>query len=425
MLSSFYDYFDTYLYDFYSYLGFAHSRSIDYANYSELLIALVLSVILFYLVRYLLRAIVHRIISKTSNEWDDLLLKFKVLHYASYLAPAYLIDYSIDHILADLPSLLSTLKLMLDIYITIIIAITLSALINVLTKIVEVVAKNKRLPLKGFSQVLKMLVYIVTAIIIFSYLLGKQPGAIFAGLGAASAIILLIFKDTILGFVGGIQLAALDMVKEGDWISLPKHNADGTVIDISLTTVKVQNWDYTISTIPTYALVSESVKNWRGMEESGGRRIKRSISLDMNSVKFCTPEMIEKFKKYNYLVEYIDKTENQLKVYNEKEKVDSKILVNGRRQTNIGVFRAYLVQYLRSKPEIHNQMTFIVRQLEPTAKGIPMEIYVFSKIQSWVEYEGIQSDIFDHVLAVIPEFDLRVFQEPTGLDFRSISNSKI
>jgi miniconductance mechanosensitive channel len=422
MLNSFYDYFDTYLFEFYQYLGLSHAKSIEYANYSELLIAIVLAVILFFVVRYLLRAIVHQVISKTSNEWDDLLLKFKVFHYASYLAPAYLIDYSVDHILADLPSLLATLKLMLDVYIAIIVAITISAIINVLTKIIEVVVKNKRLPLKGFSQVLKMLVYIVTAIIIFSYLLGKQPGAIFAGLGAASAIILLIFKDTILGFVGGIQLAALDMVKEGDWISLPKHNADGTVIDISLTTVKVQNWDKTISTIPTYALVSESVKNWRGMEESGGRRIKRAINIDMNSVSFTSQEQLERFRKIHVLKEYIEKKEEELLAHNETHKIDNSVLVNGRRQTNLGIFRAYLIEYLRRKPEINGDMTFLVRQLDPSEKGIPMEIYVFSKIQSWAEYEAIQADIFDHVIASIQEFGLRVFQEPSGADFRKLTD---
>lgn len=420
MLHSFYDYFDQYLSQFYTLLGFSESKSLEYANYSELFIALVLSFILFYLVRYLLRAVVHRIIDKTKNEWDDLLLEHKVFHYASYLAPGILIDYSVNHILLDAPGLLAVVKMMIDIYFAIVVTVTISSFISVMANIVVIQSKNKRLPIKGISQVLKIIVYIIMGIIIISFLMGKQPGTILAGLGAASAIILLIFKDAILGFVGGIQLAALDMVKEGDWISLPKHGADGTVIDISLTTVKVQNWDKTISTVPTYSLVSESVKNWRGMEESGGRRIKRSVRLDMTTIKFCTQEMLDKFRSYDFLADYIDATEDELKAYNKKEKVDSKVLVNGRRQTNIGVFRAYLVKYLRSKPEIHEDMTFIVRQLESSEKGLPMEIYIFSKIQSWVEYEALQSDIFDHILAVVPEFDLRVFQEPTGSDFRGV-----
>lgn len=420
MLQAFYDYFDQYLSKFYLFLGFSEEKSLEYADYSELFIAFILAIVLFYLVRYILRVVIHKAISKTKNEWDDLILDHKVLHYASYLAPGLLLDFSVDHILSHAPSLLSTVKLMLDIYFAIIIAITFSSFISVLADIITIKSKNKRLPLKGISQVVKIIVYIIMGIVIVSYMLGKQPGTILAGLGAASAIILLIFKDAILGFVGGIQLAALDMVKEGDWISLPKHGADGTVIDISLTTVKVQNWDKTISTVPTYSLVSESVKNWRGMEESGGRRIKRAIKLDMTTVKFCTQEMIDKFKTYDYLSDYVESTEKVLEEYNKKAKIDSSILVNGRRQTNIGVFRAYLVKYLRSKPEIHDDMTFIVRQLESSEKGIPIEIYVFSRIQSWVEYEALQSDIFDHILAVIPEFDLRVFQEPTGNDFRGV-----
>lgn len=420
MLYSFYDYFDQYLAQFYSYLGFSEDTSMVYANYSELLIAFILSIVFFYLVRFLLRAVVIKAISKTRNQWDDLLLNHKVLHKASYLAPGIVMDYSVDHILSDLPSLLSFVNLTLDIYFAIIAAVIINSIIGVLAHIVSYLTKDKRYPVKGISQVLKIIVYIITTIIIIAFLLGKQPGAILAGLGAASAIIILIFKDAILGFVGGIQLSALDMVKEGDWISLPKHNADGTVIDISLTTVKIQNWDKTISTVPTYSLVTESVKNWRGMEESGGRRIKRSINIDMTTVKFCDQEMIDKFKTYDYLADYVDSTEKQLNEYNEKAKINSGVLVNGRRQTNLGVFRAYLVRYLRSKPEIHNDMTFIVRQLDPSEKGIPMEIYVFSRIQDWVEYEAIQSDIFDHILAAIPEFDLRVFQEPTGSDFRGV-----
>ncbi len=420
MLYSFYDYFDQYLAKFFSYIGFSDEQSIVYANYSELIIALVLAVIFFYLVRFLLRVVVVRTINKSKNQWDDLLLNHKVLHKASYLAPGIIMDYSVDHILANLPGLLNFVNLTLDIYFAVVAAMIVNSIIGVMAHIASYLTKNKRLPIKGISQVLKIIVYIITTIVIISFLLGKEPGAILAGLGAASAIIILIFKDAILGFVGGIQLSALDMVKEGDWISLPKHNADGTVIDISLTTVKVQNWDKTISTVPTYSLVSESVKNWRGMEESGGRRIKRSIKIDMTTVKFCSQEMIDKFKTYDFLAEYVAETEKELDKYNEKAKVNAGVIVNGRRQTNLGVFRAYLVRYLRSKPEIHNNMTFIVRQLDPSEKGIPMEIYVFSKVQDWVEYEAIQSDIFDHILAAIPEFDLKVFQEPTGSDFRGV-----
>ncbi|MBE9483591.1 MAG: mechanosensitive ion channel, partial [Bacteroidetes bacterium] len=230
-------------------------------------------------------------------------------------------------------------------------------------------------------------------------------------------------KDPILGFVGGIQLSANNMVRIGDWIEMPKYGANGTVTDISLTTVKVQNWNKTITTIPTYTLITDYFKNWRGMEESGGRRIKRSINIDMNSIKFCTPEMLERFQKFEYVSEYVEETEKQLTNYNDKKNIDNDILVNGRRQTNIGIFRAYLKGYLRNNPKVHNDMTFLVRQLQPTGDGLPIEVYVFSKDQEWDIYEDNQADIFDHILAVVQEFDLKVFQQPTGRDFSNLNKS--
>ncbi len=423
-MDAFYDYFDPYLIALFKSLGLGDALAVEFGNYSELLIAIVLAVVFFYLVRYILRVIVVRFIEKSKNQWDDILLNHGILHKASYLAPAYFLDISIDSILVDLPGLLSFINLGIDIYYAVIISMVINSFIGIVASGIIAKSKENSVAIKGVSQVLKIIVYIVMAIVIISFLVGKEPGAILAGLGAASAIILLIFKDTILGFVGGLQLSAYDMVKEGDWLSLPKHGADGTVIDISLTTVKVQNWDKTISTIPTYSLVTESVKNWRGMENSGGRRIKRAVKLDMTSVKFCSPEMLDRFGKIDYLKDYLSKTENKLETYNKKENIDNKVLVNGRRQTNIGVFRAYLVAYLRHMPDIHDDMTFIVRQMEPSSTGVAMEVYVFSKIQSWVEYEAIQSDIFDHILAVIPEFDLRVFQEPTGADLKGVFQSR-
>jgi miniconductance mechanosensitive channel len=228
----------------------------------------------------------------------------------------------------------------------------------------------------------------------------------------------LVFKDPILGFVGGIQLTTNDMLRIGDWIEMPKYNADGTVIDISITTVKVQNWDKTITTIPTYSLVTDSYRNWRGMEDSGARRIKRHILIDMSSIKFCTPEMLEEFSKYEYVKDYIRRTEDNIQEYNKKRNIDPKVLVNGRRQTNIGVFRAYLTEYLKNNPDIRQDMTLMVRQLQPADQGLPMEIYAFSKVQEWVPYERVMSDIMDHVLAGIRYFDLRLYQNPTGSDFQ-------
>jgi miniconductance mechanosensitive channel len=238
------------------------------------------------------------------------------------------------------------------------------------------------------------------------------------GLGAFSAVLLLIFKDPILGFVGGIQLSANDMVRHGDWISMPKYGADGTVLEISLTTVKVQNFDNTITTLPTYSLVSESFQNYRGMKESGVRRIKRSISIDMSSVQFCTREMLDRFRRIDILKDYIDSTQTELEKYNRENQIDNSVFVNGRRQTNIGVFRAYLEEYLAHHPMVHSDSDQLVRQLQPTSIGIPIEIYAFIRETGFTRYERIQSDIFDHILAIIPQFDLRVFQSPTGEDLR-------
>jgi miniconductance mechanosensitive channel len=242
-------------------------------------------------------------------------------------------------------------------------------------------------------------------------------------MGAMAAVLMLVFRDSILGLVAGVQLSANRMVKVGDWISMPSHHADGTVMEITLNTVKVRNWDKTISTIPTYAMVSDSFINWRGMEESGGRRIARAINIDLRSVKFCTPEMLEKFRKIHHLKDYIDQRQKEIEEYNRKHNVDESLPVNGRRMTNLGVFRKYLENYISNHPKIHKGMTLIIRHLEPTEKGLPIQIYAFSKEVEWAKYESVQADIFDHILAIIPLFELRVFQNPGGEDLKEIINS--
>ncbi len=235
-----------------------------------------------------------------------------------------------------------------------------------------------------------------------------------------TAVLLLIFKDSILGLVAGIQISSNDMVRLGDWVEMPKHGADGDVIDISLTTVKIQNFDKTITTIPTYTMVSDSFKNWRGMSQSAGRRIKRNINIDMRSVKFCDESMLERFASFRHISEYIARKKDELTKFNAENGIDDSVLVNGRRMTNLGTFRAYLEGYLRNHPKINKDMTFLVRQLQPTETGLPIEIYVFCSDKIWANYEAIQADIFDHILAVIPEFDLKVFQNPTGADFEKL-----
>jgi miniconductance mechanosensitive channel len=280
---------------------------------------------------------------------------------------------------------------------------------------------SRERPITPYIQVIKIVAYVMLGVFLIGTLMDKSPWALITGLGAMSAIILLIFRDSILGFVAGMQLTFNDMVRRGDWIEMPKYGADGDVIDVTLNTVKVRNWDKTITMIPTYALVSDSFKNWRGMQESGGRRIKRPINIDMNSIKFCTEEMIERFSKIQYISEYIRNKKTELAEYNEVNKFDTSMLVNGRHMTNVGTFRAYIQAYLRNHPKIRQDMTFLIRQLKPTEHGLPIEIYVFSNDIVWANYESIQADIFDHILAVIQEFDLRVFQRPSGRDFNHLA----
>jgi miniconductance mechanosensitive channel len=307
------------------------------------------------------------------------------------------------------------------IYFALIIVFVANSLLNSAMEIYNTTEYSHHRPITGYVQLLKILVYFMVGINIVSVLLNKNPTVLLTGLGAMAAILLLIFKDTILGFVASIQLSANNMVKIGDWIEMKSHGADGTVLDITLNTVKVQNWDKTISTIPTYALVSESFNNWKGMEESGGRRIKRFVSLDTGTIKFCDAAMLSRFEKFDLIHDYVIQKEKELREYNKGKNLTEEDYISGRHQTNVGIFRKYLEVYLRQHPMIHKEMTFLIRQLQPVGKGLPIEIYVFSKDQEWANYEAIQADIFDHIFAVIPEFELRVFQEPTGADISSLS----
>ena len=385
------------------------------------IVILILAVLSFYITRYFIIKAVHILVVRTKTRWDDILAEKRVFVKLAYLAPAITINFLTSYVLSDFEFLNRIIQIITSIYIIIIILSVVNAVLNAFNEIYNTYEIAKEKPIKGYIQVAKIFAYIIAAVIIITVLIGKNNFGWVAGFGAFSAVLMLVFKDPILGFVGGIQLTANNMVRLGDWIEMPKYGANGTVIDISLTTVKVQNWNKTITTIPTYTLVTDYFKNWRGMDESGGRRIKRSINLDMNSIKFCTGEMLERFKKIEYVSDYVEKTEQVLSEYNEKKNIDNEILVNGRRQTNIGVFRAYLKGYLRNHPKINTRMTFLVRQLDPGPEGIPIEVYVFSNDQEWANYEDIQSDIFDHILAVIPEFDLQVFQQPTGRDFSQIN----
>lgn len=381
---------------------------------------IILSLIAYLLAKHFILKGLTAIISRTTTQWDDVLLRKKVFNRLAHLAPAIVMYLFISIPLVDYDWIISLINEVILIYMIVMGILALDAFLNASLAIYETYDISNKIPIKGFIQVFKIVIYFTSGIFIIAILLDKTPVYLFSSLGALTAVLMFIFKDAILGFVAGIQLTANQMVANGDWIEMPKYGADGDIIEIALTTVKVQNWDKTITTIPTYALITESFKNWRGMSESGGRRIKRSISLDMNTIQFCTEEMLDRFSKIQYISSYIEKQKIELQTYNQVEQVDDSSLVNGRRMTNVGTFRAYVEAYLRNHPKINHEMTFLVRQLAPSEHGLPIEIYVFSKDKAWANYESIQADIFDHILAVIPEFDLQVFQDPSGRDFNKL-----
>ena len=356
------------------------------------------------LCRKILLKVVAQLVKKTKATWDDIVFDRKVMVHLSRMVAPVIIYLFVPLAFVEVGS--SAMDFIQRICLIYIIITFLSFVNSFLKAVYSVYSEKEQFrdrPLKGMLQTI-----------------GRDPLSLLAGLGASAAILMLVFKDSIMGFVSGVQLSANDMLKVGDWIEMPKYGANGTVIEVTLNTVKVRNWDNTITTIPPYLLVSDSFQNWRGMRESGGRRVKRSINIDMTSVRFCTPEMLAKYRKIQLLKDYVEQTEEVIEKYNVENGIDNSILVNGRRQTNLGVFRAYLTAYLKSLPDVNQELTCMVRQLQPTDRGIPIELYFFCALKDWVPYEGVQADVFDHVLAIIPEFDLQVFQSPSGRDFQRV-----
>lgn len=367
--------------------------------------------------------IITRIVTSSKVKWGQIILDRQVFRKLSHIVPSIII-----HNFASTFSTYQTTIEKLAIAYTIIVGLVfIQSLLNAVNDIYQTFEISKVKPIKGYIQVVNIIIMTIGLILIISNLIGKSPLILLSGIGALSAILMLVFKDSLLGLVAGIQLTANDMVRVGDWIEMPKYGADGDVIDISLNTVKVQNFDKTITMIPSYALISDSFINWRGMQSSGGRRIKRSLYVDTSSISFCTEEMIEKFIKVQYLSDYIIHKEREITEYNTKNQVNRENPVNGRAMTNIGVFRAYISNYLKNHDGINQDMTLMVRQLAHSENGLPIEIYAFTKSVEWAVYEKVQSDIFDHLFAVAPEFGLRVFQNPSGADVRNIveeSNNK-
>lgn len=391
-------------------------------------LAMIVTLILIFVLGYLtylaatrlIQPLLDRLVLKNKTGWNNQLLQRGVFRRLFILSPGITVLALSDAWLAPGDTAYSLMRMAAHAWLLLTGLSALYALLDTFSDAYHQRPYASQMPLRGLLQAVKLTCFVVMAIILLSMLLGKSPALLVSGLGAMTAVLMLVFKDPIMGFVAGIQLSANRMLAVGDWLEMPKYQADGDVTEITLTTVKVRNWDKTITTIPTYALIADSFKNWRGMQETGGRRIKRSLFIDMQSVRFMNEDDLARLRKAQLIATYIDDKIDEVERFNQNHQIDPASPVNGRRLTNLGTFRAYLVAYIQAHPGIHKELISMVRQLQPTPEGLPLELYAFTNDTAWVNYENIQSDIFDHILAVIPEFGLRVFQTPAGNDMRSI-----
>lgn len=400
--------------------GISDDLSLYLSNSIAILLIAAICVVIVVISKRLLMKLITAYISKSKSKWDDVFLKNKVFERITGILPAIVIHES-ARLFPEAESWIQRISIA---YIVFAILMALYKIVDSVDDIYRQQSISRIRPIKGYLQVLKIFFSVAAVIIAVSSLIDRSPLILLSGLGAATAVLMLIFQNSILGLVASVQLAANNMLQIGDWIEMPSHGADGDVIEITLHTVKVQNWDKTIVTIPTNALISQSFKNWKGMKESGGRRIKRCIYIDMTSVRFCDEQMLERFKKIQYIREYIENRSSEIEKYNRDFSFSPESIVNGRHMTNIGTFRAYIQSYLKNHPHISQNMTLIVRQLQPGEHGLPIEVYAFTNTTDWVTYEGIQSDVFDHIIAVVPEFDLKIYQSPTGSDFSRLCSGK-
>ncbi len=366
----------------------------------------------------LLLVLVRAVVRRTRLTWDDALLDHNVFGRLAQIVPAIVIYSGIGLVPDIVEPAERVIRNVASAYMVVMIMLTLTATMLAANQIYATFPLARHRPIKGFVQLAQIAVYILGAIVVIGMLIDRSPVILLSGLGAMTAVLLLIFKDTLLSVVASIQLTGQNMVRVGDWIEVPQFGADGDVVDVALYTVTVQNWDKTITTIPTHRMISDSFKNWRSMTDSGGRRIKRSINVDVNSIRVLTDPEVERFKGFALLKNYIEAKEADLKAYNETLDEPGEAGVNLRRLTNIGTFRAYIRNYLEHHPKIHHSM--IVRQLQPGAEGVPIEVYAFTNDTNWVAYEGIQADIFDHIYTIAPEFGLRLYQKPAGADLAGL-----
>ena len=384
--------------------------------------------------RAILRAAISRIVRRTKTTYDDVLLQKGVFHRIAHLVPAVFVFYLIPEVFGgiymevqdDATQLIvqGWIKFFMDvvaIYTIVVSVMIFFSVLNAFNTIFRKLDITGQIPIKGYIQFIQGLLVLIAAVWIFSIVFDFRLKGFFAGLGAFVAVVVLVFKDTLLGLVASIQLSVNKSIRIGDWITMPSRNADGVVMDITVSTVKIENFDKTVTTLPTYALVSEHVQNWRGMEESNGRRIKRFVNIDMGTVHFCSEEQLDRLQNLSLLSDYIRQSRQQIAMDQAKAGANPALPGYGSNLTNLGVFRKYLELYLHNHPKIQQDMTFLVRQLQPTDRGIPLEVYVFCTDKSWENYEAVQSDLFDHILAIMPEFDLRVFQGPSGQDVKQLA----
>ncbi|PKL82767.1 MAG: mechanosensitive ion channel protein MscS [Ignavibacteriae bacterium HGW-Ignavibacteriae-3] len=388
-------------------------------NHVKFIAILIIAIISYYFLSKIIAPVIRKIAKSTTTLLDDIILSEKVLNKASLFIPAFLIQ-SFSYLEPKWESLIIRLVSILFVLIfTMMIA-------NIMSGVNELYEKNEKYrdrPIKGYIQIIKIVLYVMGTMMIIGIIIGRSPLEIIAGLGVFAAILALLFRDIILSFVASIQISSYDLVRVGDWIESSKFGADGDVVDISLTVIKVQNWDKTITIIPTYKLIEDSFKNWRGMKTWGARRIKRAINIDQTSIKFCTDEMLERFSKISLISDYIRTKREEIEKYNTENKIDTQSIVNGRRLTNIGVFRQYLNEFIKQRNDVNRNYFFMVRHLQSGETGLPVEIYLFADTTEWLPYENIQADLFDHIISVVPQFELNIFQNPSGSDFKKLFQS--
>lgn len=398
----------------------SYNQDIFYWTIGLFAALVVASVLIWFISRLILLEIMHKVAIRSKTEWDDYLMKNKVFKGLAMVVPLIFMEYFLSIVFFHYTDVLNYTHKIAAVMIVLVSIVIVNRFFNGVGDIIMSHKAYHDKPIKSYVQVMKIIFTGILIIAILSILTNKSPLFFLTSLGAVSAILLLVFRDTILGFVGSIQLASNDMIRIGDWVTMEKYGADGDVTEINLTTVKVRNFDNTITTIPTYSFISDSFRNWRGMQESDGRRVKRAIHISMDSVGFASQELIAKLKKVGILSDFIERRQKEIDDYNRTHGLTDEGMLNKRRQTNLGLFRRYIEYYLKNNTHINSEMTLMVRQLTPTEKGVPLEVYCFTHTKEWEQYEIIIADIFDHLFAIVKEFELVVFEEPTGNDLRSL-----